>query len=198
MRERRARGDAVAKRGSPEWPVVPPNASLLAAPRASARRIRRYVEHVAGRTASWPTAAVDELMTSYAATCETAGLDLLLVICELLVETGELKSPSARLRIDPTALAFAAPACEQEWPRSWKDCARFHVGLLLAYALADGAETAEQRLLLNVPRVREIVSPKKRGSAPTLDLLLRDRADGGEPYLNKLLDHTDNILMPQY
>ena len=198
-REKRARADAVVKRGSPEWPVVPPNASLLAAPRASARRIRRYVEYVAHRTAaSWPAAAVDELMTSYAAACEMAGLDLLLVICELLVETDELKSASTRLRVDPTALAFAVPACEQDWPRSWKDCARFHVGVLLAYALPDGAENAGQRLLLNVPRVREIVSPEKRGSAPTLDLLLRDWGGGGEPYLAKLLDHTDSILMPQY
>jgi hypothetical protein len=163
----------VVKRGSTEWPIVPPDARFAAPPRATPRRISRYVEYVAN-TAGWSVdpanpAAVTALVAAYAGACAAAGLDPLVVICQLLVETDGLRSPSPWLRVDPHVLDGTPAPPPPGFHTSWHDAAQFHAQLLFDEA-ARGAMTVTQ--------------------------VAHER--GGQRYLERLLGYTDSILMPQY
>jgi hypothetical protein len=168
------------RRGSAEWPVVPRDAALLSRPRASAKRLARYAEsrrrghHEHG------------LVETYFAVCEEAGLDPLLVVSQLLLETDHLTARSTRLpSFDPVESASRGEA------------ARAHAGLLLAYALPKGAGDAAQRRLVDEALGRHPVPAKLRGSAPTLDRLAGTWS--ADPrYPERIREIANEILTPQY
>jgi hypothetical protein len=184
------------RRGSAEWPVVPRDAALLSSPRASAKRLARYA-HSANR-GRYPESELESIIATYAAACEEAGLDPLLVVSQLLLETQNLTAASARLpHLDPVGML--APRRGQAGPGfpSWAEAARAHAGLLLAYALPEGAGNDAQRRLLELARGRRPVPGKLRGSAPTLDRLAGAwSADKGYP--ERIREIANEILTPQY
>lgn len=184
------------RRGSAEWPVVPPDAALLSPPRASARRLARYAH--SGSRGRYRESELEGIIATYAAVCKEAGLDPLLVVSQLLLETDNLTAASARPpRLDPVGIL--APKRAQAGPGfpSWEQAARAHAGLLLAYALPEGAGTDPQRRLLEQALRRRSVPRKLRGSAPTLDRLAGAwSADKGYP--ERIREIANEILTPQY
>jgi hypothetical protein len=174
-------------------------APLLAPPRAGARRMMRFA--VQGRLLQAYGPAVEEpvaaLMGGYVTTCERYGVDPLVPVCQLLIETEFLTSPFRRLRVDEDRLR---PPTKQEirpWLASWAGVVRAHTALLLAYALPVGEENAPQLELLrdkvNLPQLPH----ELRGSAPKLDLFVRAWTPE-EDYLDRLCEVGNSILMPQY
>lgn len=137
------------------------------------------------------------IITTYVATCEEAGLDPLLVVSQLLLETDNLTSASPPLRLDPVGLRLSKNEEAERWFASWPEAARAHAGLLLAYALPAGSESTAQRGLLEEARRWRSVPHRLRGSAPTLDRLAGTwTADEGYP--EKIRDIANMILQPQY
>ena len=184
------------RRGSAEWPVVPRDAALLSPPRASARRMARYAH--SGNRGRYRESELQRIIGTYAAACEAAGLDPLLAVSQVLLETDNLTAPSARLpHLDPVGIL--APKQGQAGPGfpSWEEAARAHAGLLLAYALPEGAGTGAQRRLLKEAIGRRPLTGKLRGSAPTLDRLGGAwSADKG--YAGRIREIANEILTPQY
>jgi hypothetical protein len=172
---------------------------LLAPPRAGARRMMRFA--VQGRLLHAYGSAVEEsvtaLMATYVTTCEKHGVDPLVPVCQLLIDTEFLTSPSRRLRVDEHRLRPPTKEEIRPWLASWGEVVRAHTALLLAYALPVGEESAQQLELL-----RDKANPPQfpyelRGSAPKLDLFARAWTPEKD-YLDRLCEVGNSILMPQY
>ena len=141
----------------------------------------------------WVAFAVE----AYTAACDEAGLDPLLVVSQLLLETDNLTSVSTLLCVDPARLRSAKQEEAGRWFSSWREVARAHAGLLLAYALPAGGESSAQLGLLEEALQWWPVPQKLRGSAPTLD------GFGGvwaadKDYAERIRRIANSILEPQY
>jgi len=137
------------------------------------------------------------ILTTYVETCDEAGLDSLLVVSQLLLETDNLTSASSRLGLNPVKLALAKVEGDESWFSAWREAARAHAGLLLAYALPAGSESAAQLDLVEKALRWRPVPHRSRGSAPTLDRLAGSWA-ADRDYTDKVLRIADSITMPQY
>lgn len=141
--------------------------------------------------------AVVAILETYVAAAEEAGLDALLMVSQLLLETDNLTSASEQLSLDPVDLGLPKRNEAGPWFSSWPEAARAHAGLLLAYALPTGSESPAQLGLVEDALKWRSVAHRLRGSAPTLDRL------GGtwttdEDYPDKVRAIADSIVTPQY
>lgn len=197
---RPTRPDAVSspRRGSAEWPIIPPDAPLLplpSSPRWSPKRMARYA--VQGKRTANAEDSVVAILEKYVAACDEAGLDSLLVVSQLLLETDKLTSASRQLCLNPVDLRLTKPDETEPWFSSWPEAARAHAGLLLAYALPAGRGSPAQLRLLEGALEWRAVPQKLRGSAQTLERLAGTwTAD--QDYLDKVVDIADSITQPQY
>ena len=137
------------------------------------------------------------ILTTYVATCDEAGLDSLLVVSQLLLETDNLTSASSRLGLNPVKLDLTTVEGDVSWFSTWREAARAHAGLLLAYALPAGSESAAQLDLVEEALRWRPVPHRLRGSAPTLDHL-GDSWVADSDYTDKVLRIADSITMPQH
>ncbi|HXV35265.1 MAG TPA: N-acetylmuramoyl-L-alanine amidase [Gaiellaceae bacterium] len=153
--------------GEPEVPPVPDEpptplpgglgarAKLLAAPRAPAETLERYVlerDH-----APRPDREARRIVRFYVELSTAGGLDPLVPIAQMVLETGNLKSPRSQPPFRNLAgigvtSTDADPAVVPRF-RNWKAAVTAHVGRLIAYAVPPGQETPEQ-LALVVPALR--------------------------------------------
>jgi len=174
------------------------DAPLLGPTRASARWMMRFV--VQGRLQRGDRPAVEEsvtaLLATYVTTCEKPGVDPLVPVCQLLIETEFLTSPSHRLRVDEHQLHLPTKEEIVPWLRSWAGVVRAHVAFVLAHALPVGEDSAQQSELL-CDNASGPFPEKLRGSAPTLDLLARAWTPESD-YLDRLCEIGNSILMPQH
>lgn len=183
-------------KGSNEWPVIPPDAALVTAPRASAKRLAMYAE--CGKRGAYEPGAIQQIVGIHVDTCRAAGLDPLLVVSQLILETDNLTSDAARLpRLDPVGIVPPRERGKGRWFSSWADAARAHVGLLLAYALPKGAENGLQRTLVEHALAWRAVPSALRASAPTLDRL-PGAWDAEQEYAERIRRIANTILQPQW
>ena len=140
---------------------------------------------------------VFEIIEAYVETCETAGLDSLLVVSQLLLETDKLTSPSRRLSLNPVDLRLTRSDETEPWFSSWPEAARAHAGLVLAYALPPGSGTAAQLQLVEGALEWRALPQKLRGSAPTLERLATTWTDDRD-YADRVVHIADSITQPQY
>jgi hypothetical protein len=163
-------------RGSSDWPVLAPDAPLLSAPRISWKPLFRFIGQFHD-SAHYDGDDLRKIVDTYVSICVQVGLDPLLVMSQLVVESHCLKSASSKPpRLDPLhisrrRLGTSRGTRRQAWFSSWAEVARIHAGLLLAYALPAGDEKAVQRTLIKEATKWRRVPRKLRGSAPRLDLL---------------------------
>jgi hypothetical protein len=140
---------------------------LLAPPRAPADRLEAYVR--SRPHGSYSDANVRTIVRLYDQTARSVGLDPLLVVAQMVLETGNLSSEwSQPPRRNPAGIGVTGePGAGISFP-SWKAAVRAHVGRLLAYAVAAGAETAAQRKLIDEALSWRPLPDRLRGAATSL------------------------------
>jgi hypothetical protein len=179
MRWVREFSDAGPEPEVPPVPDTPPTplpgglgarARLLAEPRASAEALERYVlerDH-----APRPDREARRIVRFYVEMSLAGGLDPLVPIAQMVLETGNLKSPRSQPPFRNLAGigVTSTDAGPDEVPRfrSWKAAVTAHVGRLIAYAVPPGQETPQQ-LALVVPALRaRPLSPAVHGRVKTV------------------------------
>jgi hypothetical protein len=159
-------GQATAQRAAPR--AVTPRSQLHARPRARAERAEHYL---LGRAHGEYTADdIRVIVAHYYETAQPVGLDPLLVIAQMALETGGLTSFwSQRPRRNPAGIGVTgAPGAGVSFP-SWKIAVRAHTGRLLAYSLHRGDEDQLQRHLIDEALTHRALPDRFRGVAPRLE-----------------------------
>lgn len=98
---------------------------------------------------TYTPAEVHGIVYGYVDLGESVGLDPLVALAQLALETGWLTSSwSAVPHRNPAGIGVTGvPGAGVDFP-SWSDATRAHVGRLLAYAIAERAGTARQKALI--------------------------------------------------
>ncbi|MGH3022100.1 MAG: hypothetical protein ACRDNI_00455 [Gaiellaceae bacterium] len=155
----------------PEPPVetgpVTARTKLLAAPRATREQLERHM--LARDHGGYSDANVRGILKRYVSTAQAAGLDPLLVVSQMVLETGNLTSFWSQVpRRNPAGIGVTGEPGAGISFSSWEKAVRAHVGRLLAYALPKGSENAAQsELIAEALEVRPLPDDR-RGIAPTL------------------------------
>lgn len=159
-------GQVTAQRAAPS--AVTPRSQLHAQPRARAERAERYL---LGRPhGEYTDDDVRVIVGYYYDTAAPVGLDPLLVVAQMALETGGLTSFwSQRPRRNPAGIGVTgAPGAGVSFP-SWKIAVRAHTGRLLAYSLPKGDENQLQRRLIEEALTHRPLPQRFRGVAPRLE-----------------------------
>jgi hypothetical protein len=140
---------------------------LLSAPRATRAQLERFL--VSGSHGSYSDKEVRAVASAYDETARAAGLDPLLVVAQMVLETGHLTSEwSQPPRRNPAGIGVTGePGKGISFP-DWDSAVTAHVGRLLAYSLAKGAETDAQKRLIDDALHWRPLPDSLRGAAPTL------------------------------
>jgi hypothetical protein len=153
----------------PAKTVVRANTTLLAQPRSTRKALERYM--LARKHGSYDDGEVRDIIALYWSASKDAGLDPLLVVSQMVLETGNLTSRwSQPPRRNPAGIGVTgAPGVGISFA-SWDDAVTAHVGRLLAYAVPKGKESsaAQRRLIDTALKVRPLPD-NRRGRAETLE-----------------------------
>ena len=161
--------------------------TLVAPPRAT---LQFLIEHVAPRMQGNNYNQDDVggvILPAYWQTCTSVGIDPVLAVVQMMLETGNLSSWwAARPQRNPAGIGVNGDISKSDphstawakhgdvWEKglsfkSWaKDAIPAHVGRLLAYALKDKDATAEQLALIKHALALRPLSDDLRGAVPTL------------------------------
>ena len=122
-------------------------ASTFIAPRRAARAQLEAFVLCRGPTVG--DEAAREIVGLYDETCTAVGLDPLLLVAQMVLETGGLTSFwSQPPRRNLAGIGITGePGVGKKFP-DWPRAVRAHVGRLLRYAVSEGAETAAQKPLI--------------------------------------------------
>lgn len=178
-------------------PAITQNTTLLAPARVNLDRLVRYY---ANREAGEYTPEdVRVILGHYVTLGESIGLDPLVSVAQLSLESGHLGSWwSQRPRRNPAGIGVTGATLPDGTPAgvsfpSWIHATRAHVGRLLAYALPYDTGTPEQRRLKAEALAWRPLAPALQGRAPTLKGLERAWA-ADRVYAAKLAKIANNIL----
>lgn len=153
----------------PEGKVaVSPRTRLLARPRSAKKTLENYM--LTRKHGTYTDDEVRAIVATYYATAKSAGLDPLLVISQMILETGNLTSRwSQPPRRNPAGIGVTGqPGAGVSFP-TWDEAVRAHVGRLLAYAVPKSAESEAQHRLIEEALAVRALPDSRRGCAPTLD-----------------------------
>jgi flagellum-specific peptidoglycan hydrolase FlgJ len=147
---------------------VTTNAKFLAQPRATQKALVRYM--LSRKHGKYSADDVRAILKRYVATCKRAGLDPLLVVSQMVLETGNLTSHwSQRPRRNPAGIGVTGkPGVGISFP-TWDKAVRAHVGRLLAYAIPKGGGNTAQRELIKEALAVRPLPDNRRGCAPTIE-----------------------------
>jgi hypothetical protein len=149
-----------------EGPVTPRSA-LLAPSRATRKTLERYL--LSRQHGSYDDDEVREIVGKYTAACKATGLDPLLVVAQMVLETGNLMSFwSQPPRRNPAGIGVTGAAGAGISFSNWDKAVAAHVGRLLAYALPAGTGTEAQRALVAQALKVRPLPDDRLGVAPTL------------------------------
>jgi flagellum-specific peptidoglycan hydrolase FlgJ len=147
--------------------VLTATVSLLSPPRAKLDAFEHYM--LARKHGAYTDADVRAILRRYDRTATEVGLDPLLIVSQLVLETRNLDSFwSQRPRRNPAGIGVTGqPGVGISFP-SWDKAVRAHVGRLLAYAIRDDeANPGQLSLIKEALDVRPLPS-NRRGCAPTV------------------------------
>jgi Putative peptidoglycan binding domain/Mannosyl-glycoprotein endo-beta-N-acetylglucosaminidase len=140
---------------------------LIAPPRAAGNQLESYIG--ARPHGGYSDADVGTIVDLYEKTASAVGLDPLLVVAQMILETGNLSSEwSQPPRRNPAGIGVTGRPGEGVSFPSWRAAVRAHVGRLLAYGVSKGGETAVQLRLIDEALRWRPLPDRLRGSAPTL------------------------------
>jgi hypothetical protein len=149
-------------------PIVPAS-RLLATPRASHAALERYV--LKRNHAPHTDADARKVVKHYVTIAKHGGLDPLIAVAQMVLETNNLKSKWARTHKNLAGIGVTHNEVDEELvPKwiSWEGAVTGHVGRLLAYAIPKGKGTAAQRALIKTALAKRPLPDDKRGVASTL------------------------------
>jgi flagellum-specific peptidoglycan hydrolase FlgJ len=151
----------------PKRTRITQKSELLAEPRATRGELEAFM--LARDHGGYTDANVRGIVKRYVTTATSVGLDPLLVVAQMVLETGNLTSFWSQVpRRNPAGIGVTGEEGKGNTFTSWDKACRAHVGRLLAYALPEGAENAAQRRLIKEAlKVRDLPSDR-RGRAPSL------------------------------
>jgi hypothetical protein len=121
---------------------------------------------------TYTPAEVHGIVWAYVDLAPSVGLDPLVALAQLALETGWLTSSwSAEPHRNPAGIGVTGqPGAGVDFP-AWSDAARAHVGRLLAYAINIGAETPRQKMLIAEALGWRALPDLKRGKVVTVGQL---------------------------
>ena len=164
---------------------------------------------------------LNTIVPTYAVACAEVGLDLYLVLAQLLHETGDLTSWwSQRPRRNPAGIGVTGRSVSREmhdsypdrfpdtrfamgadgyWHEgisfaSWQDAINAHTGRLLAYALKDAQAQGPQLPRIQAALALRPLPDKYRGCAPTLQGLAGTWANPGILYPQAIVRVANQLL----
>ncbi len=151
----------------PKRTRITQKSELLAEPRVTREELEAFM--LARDHGGYTDANVRGIVRRYMTTATSVGLDPLLVVSQMVLETGNLTSFWSQVpRRNPAGIGVTGEEGKGNTFTSWDKACRAHVGRLLAYALPDGAEnTAQRALIKEALKVRDLPADR-RGRAPTL------------------------------
>jgi len=146
---------------------ITPQTPLLAEPRVTLKRLEKF--EIGRDHGVYTDANVRGILKKYVTLSTKMGLDPLLVVSQMLEETGHLTSPKSQPpQRNPAGIGATGGKVEGASFATWDNAIRAHVGRLLAYALEEGEETPAQRALIKEAlKVRDLPADR-RGCAPVL------------------------------
>lgn len=186
----------VAIQISPDAPITP------AAPSASAEACVRTI--TARRIGTYTPYDVQMIVGLYSGLCIEVAIDPVMVLAQVIHETGNLASWwAARPRRNPAGIGVTGRTSPVEPTRgawvlrdgvwvegvafaSWADAARAHIGRLLAYALRDEQATPLQRERIGQALAVRPLPTRFRGAASTWRGLNGRWAVPGTTYADKI------------
>lgn len=142
--------------------------TFLSEPRVSASRVLAYIKR--HPTGEYTEFSLETIINFYFYVCGRVKVDPLMVITQMLHETGHLTSWwAARPRRNPAGLGVTGEPGKGLWFPSWEHATMAHVGRLLAYALTDQevAEDGERWVLIAAALYLRPLPDHLRGSAKT-------------------------------
>jgi flagellum-specific peptidoglycan hydrolase FlgJ len=154
--------------------------TLMAAPRATQAQLRAHLiaHHKAHHSQSvYKDAAMSHIVRLYFTTAGSIGLDPLIAVAQMELETGHLTSKASQPpQRNPAGIGITgAPGEGLSFP-NWTKAVRAHVGRLAAYAIAKGKGTPEQKALIKEALDVRPLDDSKRGSAARLQGLAKNWA----------------------
>jgi hypothetical protein len=146
-----------------------PSSTILAAPRATRAQLRRHLvaRHDANPGQSHlKDKTLADIVQLYFGTCESVGLDPLVAVSQMELETGHLTSkPSQPPRRNPAGIGITGQGVQGVSFPNWSKAVRGHVGRLAAYAIPSGEGTPAQKALIAEALAVRPLPPEKRGKA---------------------------------
>jgi flagellum-specific peptidoglycan hydrolase FlgJ len=153
---------------------------ILAAPRATEAQLRAHLlsHHRAHHSQSvYKDSALANIIRLYFTTAKSIGLDPLVAVAQMELETGHLTSKASQPpQRNPAGIGITgAPGEGLSFP-NWTKAVRAHVGRLAAYAIPKGKGTAEQKALIKEALNVRPLGDEKRGVAARLQGLSKNWA----------------------
>jgi hypothetical protein len=143
------------------------NVSLVASPRSTQKAFERHM--LARKHGEYTDDDVRSILKRYVTTCKAAGVDPLLVVSQLVLETSNLDSFwSQRPRRNPAGIGVTGEPGVGLSFSSWDQSVHAHVGRLLAYTIPKGGGNEVQRELIDEALGFRALPDSRRGSAPTI------------------------------
>ena len=153
---------------APDPGPVDVRTALLAPARATRAQLDRHM--LARPHGEYTDANVRQIVGRYVTTSRAVGLDPLLVVSQMVLETGNLTSFWSQVpRRNPAGIGVTGEPGAGISFRSWKAAVRAHVGRLLAYVIPKGSENAAQRELIDEALAVRPLPEHLRGAAPTIE-----------------------------
>jgi hypothetical protein len=146
---------------------ITPGSALIAAPRARAEQAESVL--LSRPHGHYNDADVRNIVAMYYEVAPSVGLDPLLVVAQMIEETGNLTSFwSQRPRRNPAGIGVTGePGAGVSFP-NWRAASRAHTGRLLAYALSKNATSQAQANLIEEALSFRSLPDNFRGTAPKL------------------------------
>jgi hypothetical protein len=172
--------------------AVSVDSKLLAPPRTTQAQAERFL--IPKPNGEYTDADVRFILTQYFTVAPSVGLDPLLAVAQMELETAFLASFwAARPRRNPAGIGVTgAPNAGISFP-SWKLSVRAHLGRLAAYALPENKGTAAQKALITEALKWRSLPPDRRGIAPTLKGLAGSWA-ADKKYADKIVTIANAML----
>jgi N-acetylmuramoyl-L-alanine amidase len=149
--------------------TLTPRSTILAAPRATQAQLRRHLisRHRAHRNPGrYKDSTLANIVQLYVTTCKSIGLDPLVAVSQMELETAHLTSKASQPpRRNPAGIGITGPGVAGVSFPNWSKAVRAHVGRLAAYALPKGKGTPAQKALIAEALAVRGLPDSKRGVA---------------------------------
>jgi hypothetical protein len=157
--------------------VLSTTSTIMAPPRATQAQLRNHLitrHHAHHSGSAYKDSTMARIVRLYFTTATSIGLDPLVVVSQMELETGHLTSQASQPpQRNPAGIGITGAPGEGVFFPNWTKAVRAHVGRLAAYAIPKGSETPAQKALIAEALAVRPLPDEKRGVAVRLQGLSR-------------------------